>query len=486
MASARFFAGILPAFIIIPNISFSGNVLFIPSPTVQEGARGEFLYVHCAHETLLIRGFSVSLRYDPAQLAISEITTAGTDAAQAEFFNGYHDTAKGQIAYGCVLDMGSDSSLNRTLTPYADHAILRLKADILVKAPALSSVKFVDGLGYHPTPNILVNSLGKPVKPTLRSGSLSVVRPQAGPSRTVKELDEFRLDGSDTLLPAGCSIAWKQLSGPPAQALDGLDTLLPRFLAPAVEGGDGTLVFQLSLGDGDVTDTVKVTVLDMDMRKGTLSLSGDPTSFLIEDGKRAVLFQGDLRWFGPEDITWRGISFHAKGRGDESQLLATARLYLDENDDGRYDGGDRAIGDPATLPEDDGRVSFKFSERIGAGEIQRFYLVFDIAQPTVQAGFLVVPVLLGGVLSLLSRKRARPVAILLLLAIVILPVACGGGGGGGSAGGTGATPADPAPPGESREVLFMLDPSEVSAEGITSGVGIEVEGMPMEGISLEV
>ena len=176
--------------------------------------------------------------------------------------------------------------------------------------------------------------------------------------------------------------------GPAAQILAGADTLQPQILLPQVSV-DTALVFELSAGDGTttLTDQMVVTVLDLDLRPGSLGIDAGFGGELIDGGTRAVVFQGDLTWSsGLEDGTWTRAVFHAGGLGNEAKLLSGAGLYVDANGNGSYDAADRQVGDAAILAKDDGEVQFTLSEALQLGAAKRFFLVADVRQGAAGAG----------------------------------------------------------------------------------------------------
>ena len=220
---------------------------------------------------------------------------------------------------------------------------------------------------------------------------------------------------------------------------------------------------------------------------------------MIEGGRRALVFQGQISWNAsltdtPENALWTKMRFTASGAGDESKLLTGAALYIDSNQNGSLDPGDEQIGQSVGISSDNGAVEFSFSEELSANSTRSFFLVADLASPAATSSALFFPVLIvGGGLLWRSRRRkaqtpvssGQAVSFLPLLGITILfclPLgiaACGGGGGGGRHGGP--------PPAVSREIRFgILSPSDIGLQGKLTGVSGTVQGLPVQGAPLDV
>jgi hypothetical protein len=496
----------VPIFVIAGAFLWAEDAFFLPDIVVAGGAKGIEVPFHCSNDAAL-SALSIAIQYRPQDIAISsfESLTAPTPG----FWQGSILPDPGYLVWGCVFDMSPP--LTNYLPPGIDQPVARIVVDLLAPVPFVTPLDFKDGLPVKPddplntafVSNYQVNSQGKRLSPVLRSGSISAVstgslQVDAGPDRTAAEGSTARLDGSRTTVPADgiYGIRWTQVSGPPAQALGSTGILNPPFLLPAVSGGDQPAVFELTISSpgGAVADRVTVTVIDLDLRKGALQqVPRAPAK--IDSGRRAIAFEGDLRWGpAPEDGAWTGIRFQASGAGDESKLLASARLYLDANGDDAYDPGDRQLGEPQSLASDDGTISFAFSEPIQSGARRRFFLVLDVAPDAIRAGELIFPGLLlaagipAAARTIRRRGGRRPRrtagrsawAILLVLAVAAIPLSCGGGGGGGGGNSAAVQPWD-------REVRFgVVDPGDIQVQGASTGVAGSISGLPVLGSAFEI
>jgi hypothetical protein len=462
------------------------NTISLPDLTVTEGAKGQNVIIHCAHDALDVAGYQLSIRYQPSALALVALTIQGTSAGnlpENPIFFSNKDTAVGEVVLGVVLDLSPP--LTNFLPAAADDTLVRLTFDVLGAVGTSSLIEFVDGL--HPgnsstIDNLLVDLNGAKVKPAKVAGTIRVAAgyippvANAGPDEFAAESTTVVLDGSASGSPIGKSItyAWTQELGPSAQPLDDGNSAQARFVLPAV-GGDQDLVFKLSVYDGTTTvsDQVVVSALDLDLRKGAVAAGATGHATVLDDGRRAVVFEGELEWAsGTESGLWSEASFTAT---DALGRISSATLYVDTDGSGAFDAADRQVGAPAAPAGN--RIDLDFGERLTPGSKTRFFLVVDVAPSFAAAGLLP----LGGILALLlcrprkaaRRRRARLMIELLLSVLLLVGVAaCGSHGGGGSSGG--AAPA--------QDVRFDL--TGMVIQGATTGVPGTVDGTPAEGLTL--
>jgi hypothetical protein len=81
---APFLTILAPALFTVTPFVFGENTFSLPNAILPEGTTGSHIFVRCVHD-VEIRGYSLSLSYDPLDLAVTEVTTAGTSAEHAEY-----------------------------------------------------------------------------------------------------------------------------------------------------------------------------------------------------------------------------------------------------------------------------------------------------------------------------------------------------------------------------------------------------------------
>ena len=150
----------------------SVNSFSLPAVTLPQGSVGANLFLKCDHD-VVITAFSVSIRCDPLKLAVAEVTTAGTNAENPDFFDGRNN--HGELTFGVVLGISPTSF--KTLPPASDHTLLRLTLDVMMPAPGIAPLTFVDGLdgGNFPISNVITDQIGNSFFPALIDGSVTVV-----------------------------------------------------------------------------------------------------------------------------------------------------------------------------------------------------------------------------------------------------------------------------------------------------------------------
>lgn len=107
--------------------------------------------------------------------------------------------------------------------------------------------------------------------------------------------------------------------------------------------GRGTYVAELIVNEGkadSAADTVTLTAVDFEV---VIPSGGEST--IIDDGARAVVFEGVLEWRNQlESATWSGLTVSAIGESDESTLLSGIGLYRYGNGNNAYDSSDPQCG----------------------------------------------------------------------------------------------------------------------------------------------
>src|SRR6266540_3379826 len=272
--------GLLWALLLVPARAESQDRMWFPDQQVSAGAKAEKFFLHASHEFDLT-GFSISVRYLPAELQVTAVSTAGTSIEELPdplgFWNGRNNAVKGEIGYGAVFDL--NPPLTSVLPPSPDRTLVRISADVLAAPGGSTTLELKDGLGdASPIFNVLVDPTGHSIRPVLQSGTITVESPpllaEAGPDQFAPESSVVTLDGSASRSSEDLPLtyAWNQVAGPPAQLRTDSADPQPQYALPALGDGDVALVFELTVSDGlsQAVDRTTVTAVDRDLRRGVL------------------------------------------------------------------------------------------------------------------------------------------------------------------------------------------------------------------------
>lgn len=217
-----------------------------------------------------------------------------------------------------------------------------------------------------------------------------------------------------------------------------------------------------------------------------LGLGDMPDPVLLDGGTRALAFTGSLTASNPDEgLSWDAITFENVGAGQAASLVQAARLYIDEDSDGKLDASDPPIGEPEVFLSRRGPITFEdLGVDVPAGSSVSYLLVLDLAPGSGEAalgapprlpaglppgaGFLLLEGLLLALLCLQSRRLRllTPVVFITLWGVaLLLAPGCGGGGGGSSAASV------------STELQMKL--LDVEAHGTTSAEPVVTTGLPL-------
>lgn len=475
---------------LVPLWALGANRVWLPQVTLPEGATGQPIEVHCEHD-IVLTAYSLVISYDDEFVEIDSATVAGTSAAGAEFAQ-LVIVAEVQAVI-CTVVLDTAPPFTRSLPPAADHTLARLTVSLLPAAIAgtRTSLSFKTNFddGHHVYDTLLTDSDSNSITPARADGSIDVVAAgsdvdpiaNAGPDIVVPEGSAVGLDGSASYSPAGEALGYSWAADPPVD-LSGVDTSQPAitFTAPEVDADADvacTLTVTGQTSSRQSSDEVRVQIIDLDSRTATCDASG-ATQGLIDNGERAVLFQGTIAWDSPgEGLAWHRVRFRGVGRGNESALLQDARLYVDSDGGGFFDDDDQQLGSAISVIPANDVLEFVFLHEIPNGQARTYYLVAKVKKPRgTSAGMPVALVVTGLALALSIRRRGSPgrgfsvTLAACALGIAFLFAACDDGGG------------------ASRKVQFEIQAaSDMDLRGATTGVQIEPDALfPLAGPVIEV
>ncbi len=346
--------------------------------------------------------------------------------------------------------------------------------------------------GSPPISNVYTTA-GREINPVLTSGSITIqaFSVDAGDDQSLAEGSFTILQGSASGFRAGATptYRWTQISGPLAQQIDGSANSAFALQLPQVTD-DQLLVFELEVNDDQDSskDTVEIIVLDSDARGGELRLPSTPVPTVnLTPSTQALAFVGQLEWRTEfEDGIWSEIRFQVNSHAVLDEI-ARASLYLDVDQSGDLDGGDRLLGS-INSPFAGGQtsVSFTINERLQAGAPIQFLLIVERSAPAParQGSFPIWPALV--VLAAVAALRRAGVdlrpsavgarclgAVGVALSVALLVPACSSGGGGGSD--------------HPAALVFSIDDElDIDLRGESSGTPGSVSGLPLQGPELKV
>lgn len=126
------------------------NRLYVKNQTMKVGDTGVEIPIRC--DTDQVRhGFSIALKYDPAKLKVTSITTAGSTSATADWSHGQNVTADGKVSWGVVMslpeNMQDPFEQNKVIPIGTNEVILKLIVNVLATVATTDTIQFRDDLG---------------------------------------------------------------------------------------------------------------------------------------------------------------------------------------------------------------------------------------------------------------------------------------------------------------------------------------------------
>ena len=142
------------------------NRLFFDNVALPRGGTEEAVFLKVDNDVPLL-GFSFGVRYDPNSLTVISVVTDGTEAEEADLFEGLIDAQEGVLGYACILQIGLPKNV---ISPGTDHRIAKLVVDVIGAAGTSSQLVF-EPVATMPPPaplvrNVLTTVDGKSITPT--------------------------------------------------------------------------------------------------------------------------------------------------------------------------------------------------------------------------------------------------------------------------------------------------------------------------------
>ncbi|MBI4605518.1 MAG: hypothetical protein HY721_26430 [Planctomycetes bacterium] len=149
------------------------NRFFVLDAALPAGASGEEIPLRADNDEPVL-GFAIAVRLDPAQLAATAISAAGTLAEGADYFAGRMDPAAGALAYGCVFAF--QPRPGGVMPPGTDRVLAKVVVDVGGAAGTVTEVVFGD-VQIDPSPpvkNSLTKETGHTLVPSLSAGTIAI------------------------------------------------------------------------------------------------------------------------------------------------------------------------------------------------------------------------------------------------------------------------------------------------------------------------
>jgi hypothetical protein len=152
----------------------AANRFYIQNKTVGTGSTGNNVPV-LADMDQDTYGYSISLQYDAAKLAVAAVEPGGAATPLVpEFSDGTITTSPGRVFFGVVFDLSNP--ITKKLSPGTGREVLKLTIDVKATAASTTVLDLVNIPGDLPRLNVMTNSNGDSVSPapTLVDGTLTI------------------------------------------------------------------------------------------------------------------------------------------------------------------------------------------------------------------------------------------------------------------------------------------------------------------------
>lgn len=149
----------------------AANRFYIPDKTLGVGTSGQNVSI-LADLDQDIYAFSVSLSFDATKISVKSVALGSAVAGLSpEYFEGRISSSPASVVYGVVFDMSNP--ITKKLAPGTAKELLVLTVDVLATTPSTTQIQFVDQQGPPARVNVMTDSQGTSLKPTLAAGTLT-------------------------------------------------------------------------------------------------------------------------------------------------------------------------------------------------------------------------------------------------------------------------------------------------------------------------
>jgi len=176
MTAKRPFVSALFGAMSVLTAASADNTFHFSAGDMLTGSTDNTVELRCDND-IAVLGFSFAVDYDETVLDLDNVSRVGTDAADADYYEGQLDETNGYIGYGCVFDLDGDFSTQR-LPPGTEHVLGIITFTVLATADTTTTLALQDVAippnTETPVRNVLTNDQGQSILPTLTNLDVTI------------------------------------------------------------------------------------------------------------------------------------------------------------------------------------------------------------------------------------------------------------------------------------------------------------------------